>query len=65
MNDYARKPAGYAFPRILGLTATIIKGIPQGSPILKEIERMEQTMVAKAITYREYEKVLKWVLTNV
>jgi len=58
--DIYKQPreTGYELPRILGLTATIIKGIPK-NPVLTEIKKMEETLAARAVTYREYEKVLE------
>lgn len=49
----------YPIPRILGMTATIIKGNCKEWEVPDRVVELEKTMQAKAVTYRNYEKVLK------
>lgn len=46
-------------PRVLGLTATIIKGKGNLGEIPTEVREVEETMCAKAVTYHDYEEVLR------
>jgi len=48
-------------PRILGLTATIIRGNSSVSKIPSEIQNIQSLFRAKAVTYKDYEEVLKYV----
>jgi len=48
-----------SFVRILGLTATIIKGNCTEREVPERVEELERTMHAKAVTYKDYETVLK------
>lgn len=46
-------------PKVLGLTATIIKGKSKADRIPWDIEEIEQLLCCKAVTHRNYEEVLK------
>lgn len=50
---------GETLPRVLGLTATIVKGNSKIENIPTEIERIQNLICATATTYHNYEEVLK------
>src|SRR5882757_4709091 len=61
MKEYARAkrmdPA-YPVPRVLGLSATIIKGSCKPDQVSTKIVELEGTMQSIAITYKDYEEVM-------
>jgi hypothetical protein len=62
MKEYARARqinTNYILPRVLGLSATIIKGTCQPDDISKKIMELERTMNSAAVTYKDYEEVLR------
>lgn len=63
MKEYARAKqmeANYPVPRILGLSATIIKGTCKPSQVSNKIIELEGALNSAAITYKDYEEVLKY-----
>jgi hypothetical protein len=53
------KDPTYQLPRVLGLTATIIRGIKNVHNIPEDVLIMEKSMHCRAVTYHDYEEVLK------
>jgi hypothetical protein len=51
--------SNYPLPRVLGMTATVIKGSCEPHEVPARAAELEQTMNAKAVTYKDYEAVLK------
>lgn len=49
--------SSHAMPRILGLSATIIKGTCKPAEVPVKIRELESTMDSAAITYKDYEEV--------
>lgn len=61
MKEYARVKQldpTYKLPRVLGLSATIIKGACKAQDVPRKIEELEGAMQSVAITYKDYEEVL-------
>lgn len=46
-------------PKVLGLTATIIKGQSSKEAIPKDIKDIEKRLCCKAVTHRNYEEILR------
>lgn len=46
-------------PKVLGLTATIIKGQSKTEKIPTDVSEIEKLLCCKAVTHRNYEEVLK------
>jgi hypothetical protein len=62
MKDFCRAKAmdpNHPMPRILGLSATIIKGNCKPHEVPQKIQEIEQTMQSLALTHKDYEEVLK------
>lgn len=53
------KVPGVNLPRVIGLSATIVIGNSKVEKISEEIIDMERKLCCKAITYHDYEAVLK------
>jgi endoribonuclease Dicer len=53
------KIPGETLPRVLGLSATIIIGNSDEGKISQEIKEIQERLMSKAITYRDYGEVLK------
>jgi len=51
----------YPLPRVLGMTATIIMGTCEPRQVPYRVSELERTMHGKAVTYKDYEAVLKLV----
>jgi len=49
----------YKLPRVLGLTATIIRGVGKQEFIPWDVKEVETNMCAKAVTYFNQAEVLK------
>lgn len=59
-----RKLKGAAeLPKVLCLTATIIKGQSNPEKIPQDINDIEKLLCCRAVTHRNYEEVLKYVVT--
>jgi hypothetical protein len=62
MKEYARArqiDPNYILPRVLGLSATIIKGTCKPHEVSDKIIELERTMNSAAVTYKDYEEVLR------
>ena len=48
-----------SIPRVLGLTATVVKKNVSAGRLADEIERIEKGLCSKAVTYEAYQDVLE------
>ena len=59
LHEIKMKESNYPLPRVLGMTATIIMGNCEPSEVPDRVAELERTMQAKAVTYKDYEAVLR------